>query len=252
MSTRRAGCLAQIAIVFAIVLVLMIAVGIWMAMNWQWLVRETAARVIEGQSEHVLEKELAYPDAERERVMTSVKKLTERIRNEDFQLEDAEQILQNEHTLPAAQVVFAQGLTYRYLPQVDYDEAEQNEIRKQLSRFQRALLQRQVSDETLRQLGDRILVKVPEPGEVPEPKQTITRDDLDACTRIMRETADAAGIPDEYLEIDEATVLEQAIEQSLNPPASPQLQPTPQPDEAPQPDQPPAPATDEKTDELVL
>jgi hypothetical protein len=153
---------------------------------------------------------LAFPEEEQTAIMASVGVLNERISMSDFKLEEVQTLLQDPVIAPAFGAVLLRGFEHKYLPQANYDEATLAAGATTISRFQDATLRRLISDGTYQALAERVLSD----RESLEFKERLTRDEIDACLRLMGEAADHAGIPDQRITVDPIAELRRAVDRA--------------------------------------
>ncbi|MEQ8850521.1 MAG: hypothetical protein RIB32_01915 [Phycisphaerales bacterium] len=221
--TRRGGALAGCLIALGVVLVLLIAGGVFVALNWRgW----TAGAMESGLVTMVEDSDLS--NTEKSEVIVEVKRLTSAFRAGDVTVEELGRIFEELAESPLLAAVVVYGTSKEYVDPSGLSEEEKAQAKITLSRLTRGAIEEKITFEELEavlepmhaepgantgpdyriDLGDGRRIELKPPSETSD-------DDLRAMLANAAAKADEAGIEAAPSEIDASAEISQAIERAL-------------------------------------
>lgn len=217
---RRGGVLAGCLIALAIVGVLVIAGGVFVAMNWRtWAGDGVNTLVEQGVSQSSL------PESEKQEVMAVVSNFTNDFKAKKVSLEEFGKVLEELTQSPIMPAMIVMGIETKYITASDLSDEEKAQGSKDLNRFVRGVAEGQISQTKIDDVTEPISAEIDDPNkmsihtgnlnvEIKAPAN-VTDDELRAFLANAKAEADAAGIPDEKVEVDWSDEIQAAIDRAL-------------------------------------
>lgn len=211
--TRRGGMLQGCLIVVAILLVIAIAVGIFVAMNWRgW----SASAMSAVATEVINESDL--PDSEKPEIIAVFDEVAEGFRNKQVTFDELVDIFEGFEDAP----VFWIGLTMQfegaYVQPSGLSDEEKADAALTLNRVCQGLDNGQLTAQDAKDMLDPVTVDDADgEGQLLMPDET-TDEQIREVIASARTKADTAGIPAEHVEIDLSEEFREYIEERLGRP----------------------------------
>ena len=208
---KRSGwqtCMIGCLVVLAIMVVIGILVGLWVARNWREWSADIASQVVEQGLE-----ETDLPAQEKQDIRAQVDRVTDAFRDGRLSLEQLGKIMErlaNSPLMPAF-MVFAVEKQYFEQSGLSADEKEQG--RQTLRRFLRGTIDKKIDEQGM----DKVLAYIGEKksdGQW-EMKPQVTDDDLRAALAEAKKQADDANIGDEPEDFDPSDEIKKVIDAEM-------------------------------------
>ncbi|MDQ7012466.1 MAG: hypothetical protein Q9O74_01055 [Planctomycetota bacterium] len=217
---RRGGVLGGCLVALAIVGVVLIAGGIYVATNWRGWASTGVNRLVETGL-----NQSSIPDAEQQEVMAVVGAFTDEFEAGDISVEQFIQVAEKLAESPVMPAMIVMGIQQSYLAESELTDEEKADGSKQLSRFVRGLSEEKISTTKIDDVtepihaapGDADMFAIHSNNlniELKNPSK-VTADELRAFLANAKAAADEADVPDEKIEIDWSDELQAAIDRGL-------------------------------------
>ncbi len=217
---RRGGILGGCLIALAIVGVVLIAGGIFVATNWRGWASSGVNKLVEKGLE-----QSSIPEAEQQEVMAVVGSFTDEFEAGEITVEQFAKVVEALTESPIMSAMLVMGIEESYLADSELTDEEKADGSKQFSRFVRGLSEEKISATRIDDVTEPIHAA---PGdtdkfaihsnnlniELKNPSK-VTADELRAFLANAKAEADEAGVPDEKVEIDWSDELQAAIDRGL-------------------------------------
>lgn len=217
---RRGGILGGCLIALAIIGVVLIAGGIFVAMNWRGWASSGVNKIVQKGLE-----ESSIPDAEQQEVLAVVGSFTDEFEAGDISVEQFAKVVDELTKSPVMPAMIVMGIDQSYLADSELSDEEKADGAKQLSRFVRGLSEEKIPQTRIDDVTEPIHAN---PGdadrfaihsnnlniELKSPSK-VTADELRAFLANAKAEADAADMPDETIEIDWSDEVQGAIDRAL-------------------------------------
>lgn len=243
---RRGGVLAGCLIALAVVGVLVVGAGIYAAMNWRTWASDLVDTVVEKGIE-----QSSLPDSEKQEVLAVVNSFTSEFEAGDVSVDDFFKVLEQLGQSPVMPAMIVMGIEESYISKSELTDEEKADGSKHLSRFVRGVAEGTISQTKIDDVTEPIHAPLDATDKVAihagnfnvdlKNPSSVTADELRAFLANAKAEADAAGVPDEKIQVDWSDELQLAIDRALG--RAPQL---PEADDAP--DESADESTDESTD----
>lgn len=203
---RRGGVAAGCLIVFAVLLILAVAGGIFVWMNW----KSWAASITQSAVREVL-RESSLPEDQKQAITAEIDTLATDFRDGKVSFEDLSRVGREIAASPLLPLAGVQLAKEKYLDRSDMTAEEKSAAQRSLQRFARAVYEKKLTPAE-EQIMDAVkpVVRL-KPGNQWEFKENPTREELDQFVANCRRKADEAGIPDEPFEINFAEEVRKII-----------------------------------------
>jgi hypothetical protein len=217
---RRGGVLAGCLIALAVVGVLVVALGIYAAMNWRgWASGAMNTAVEKGLAQSSL------PEAEKQEVLAVVTSFTDEFEAGDISMEQFAKVMEELSKSPVLPAMIVMGIEKSYITDSELTDEEKADGSKQLSRFVRGVSEETISQTKIDDVTEPIHAAMSDPKKVSihagninlELKQPgdVSTEELRAFLANAKAEADAASVPDEKIEVDWSDELQLAIDKAL-------------------------------------
>lgn len=216
---RRGGVLAGCLIALGVVLVLLVAGGIYVAMNW----RDWAASAGEAQLTSIID-EADLSDEDKIAMKSEVSELMLDFREKRVSLEElgrvAEEVAESP-VLAGASIMFVDA---QYIQKSELPPEEKAEGSKQLSRFMRGLFDKSISQTKIDDVTEPIHAQDASNAinintgnlnlRLKQPED-VSIEELQAFLTNCETVADEAGVPDEHYRVNMSQEFSDAIDRAL-------------------------------------
>ncbi|MEM7260537.1 MAG: hypothetical protein AAF488_01005 [Planctomycetota bacterium] len=203
-SPAKVGCMV-VGGGCGLLLVIMIGLGIYVAMNWESIVGgfyRTAARTVIEASD--------LPTEQKDQIFVIIDRVIE-----DFQSGEIDQVVLNriaDNVAPVVQAVLGVSAVERYINPSGLSDEEKSAGRMAVWRVVEAMFKGTVSDADMDRLR-AIVDKTPDSEET-NLKESLTDEEVRELIAVAREAADKAEIPEEVAEPDVADEIEKAVQKA--------------------------------------
>ncbi len=217
---RRGGVLGGCLIALAIVGVILIAGGIFVAMNWRGWASSGVNAIVEKGLE-----QSSIPEAEQQEVMAVVGSFTDEFEAGEISVEQFAKVVEKLTESPVMPAMIVMGIQESYLADSELTDEEKADGSKQLSRFVRGLSEEKISTTKIDDVTEPIHAAPGDTDKFPiqsnkfkielKNPSKVTADELRAFLANAKAAADEADVPDEKIEIDWSDELQAAIDRGL-------------------------------------
>lgn len=203
---RRGGVLGGCLVVLGLIVVLLIAGGVYVSMNWRgWM----ADFSVQGAREVLNQSDLS--EEQKSAIMVHVEDLAADFKAGDVTLEEMANILQELAESPVIPIAAVYGARAAYFNESGLTDEEKANADLQMQRLARGVFEEQISMEEMQDAIDEIAVQTSESNwHIREP-EVVSDEDLREMVDKITVLADEKGIPNEPFEVDIAGEVEQAI-----------------------------------------
>ena len=203
---RRGGVLGGCLVVLGLIIVLLIAGGVYVSMNWRgWMADFT----VQG-TQQVLDKS-DLTEEQKSAIMVHVEDLATDFKAGDVTLEEMVHILEELADSPVIPIAAVYGARAAYFEESGLTDEEKANADLQMQRLARGVFEKTISMEEMQDAIDEIAVQTSEnQWQIREP-DVVTDKDLREMVDKITVLADEKGVPDEPFEVDIASEVEQAI-----------------------------------------
>jgi hypothetical protein len=210
--SRWHSCLTGCLIGFAILLVLAVLVGFWIAHSWRNLVASVGT---EGIRQAISTSQL--PPQEQQEIMVQVDRVATAFRDRTMSSEQLRKLAQQLVESPLMSLIVTSTIDQHYFARSGLSEEEKAEGRKTLQRFVRGAIDgkidRQGMDAAMAHVADR------DGRNQWKLRENLTDQELQAFLAEAKKQADAADIPDQPADIDPSDEIKKIVDEALAAPA---------------------------------
>ncbi len=208
--SRRGGFLQGCLIVLAILLVLAIGVGVFVAMSWRgWAATGMSAVATEVINESDL------PESEKPEVIAVFDEVTEAFRAKNITLEELASIFENPEDMPVLSMGMVMQFEGAYVNASGLSDEEKADASLTLNRVSQGLVSKQLSfDDATDILSPVTTTDADGDHQLLMPNQTTDEQIREVITN-AKTAVDEAGIPEERVEVDLSEELRKHIEDTL-------------------------------------
>lgn len=219
---RRGGVLAGCLIALGIVLLIVIGLGIYAAMNWKTWAASAARAMVD-----TVMVELNLSAEQQAQVRAEVDLLATDFENGNLSLQEFGKVMEEIAESPLIPAAVVLGANAAYITPSTLSEDEKVDARRQIDRLARGIVDEELSADQIntalaaisKQQGSSSSGSVEYRGgtvnvELQEPRN-VTPAELRQFIEDARSVADEAGIPDEAFEVDFAVELRRAVDRAL-------------------------------------
>jgi len=207
-STRRGSFKAGCLISLAVVLVIALALGIWVAVSWKgWFasaINNTTVKMVD-QSQ--------LPDEQKDRVKARVSQLTEDFKVGKISFEQLGKVTKNLAEGPLFPLISVWTFEEHYLAKSTLPDDEKAAGSRTLQRYARGVTEKKISANDVQTAVDSIS-EVNTSGQR-QVKQTLTNQELQTFLASLKAKADAVNVPDEPFTVNVADEIDKAIDEGL-------------------------------------
>lgn len=207
---RRGGVAMGCLIAFAIVVILLIAGGIWLAGNWRWMVANPIRNAIIAEIDAS-----ALPDDQKQQLRGDVELMTDQFKSGAISLEELGRVGEQLERSPLLQIGAVYVVRSRYIEPSGLSEEEKADAGLHLERFARGIYEKSISADAV----DRVIEPISDAragdGRELRAPSAVSDADLREMVTRAKQSADEAGVPLERFEIDVAAEFRGAIERGL-------------------------------------
>lgn len=210
-SDRRGSFLTGCLIALAVVVILVVAGGLFVMSQWRgWAASAVTAGITVGV------EELELSDEDQQRILARVDELAEDFKAKNVTLEQLGEVAMKLIESPLKQAVAVFAVEKNYFEDSGLSEEEKADARLQLQRLARGVYEEKISLDEMQEAMDEIVVRSIGNDNVTfrEP-ETVDDDDLRRLISKVKAEADEAEIPNEPFEIDIAAEFIKAIDEAL-------------------------------------
>ena len=207
----RSGCrgfLMGCGCALAGLLVVVIGIAIWLAVNWKGWVAGFSKQVAAA----VVAKSTLAP-ADKARILKRIDGLADDFKAGKLSPEQAKRVLEQIAQSPLFPIALVMTADEQYVKPSALTEEEKEAARRTLQRLARRAFEKKIPDAELQDVMHLLMQRQPDGSE--HLKQTLTDTELKAFVDKAREKADAAAVPDEPFDVNIADELEKAIDRAL-------------------------------------
>lgn len=208
------GCLVLVA--------LGIVGGILLFVFFESIARSAGSKVLETTAQAGLQQ-MHVPTEVAADVQDALKReLTDRIRNEELDVEQTIQVLAVVAEDPVAGAIAVEGFENRHIAR-SIPAEERGAAERTTDRFTRALLDDQVEQGVIEEL---LGIGVRQTGENQyELKEDLTVEEVQRCLELMQQAADQAAVPDQSYDFDYDQLVGDALSEAVDSVKKPSQQP---------------------------
>lgn len=199
-----AGCLAALAIV----LVVLIAGGVYVYLNW----RGWAAAGVQSISAEVV-KESGLPQDQKDRLLVEVTRVTDDFKAGKISLAQVKRMGEEIVESPLLPLAGVEAARQNYLEPSDMTADEKAAADRSLQRFARGVYEKKIPKDAIKDAAKPV-IELKDNGHW-ELKDKPTRMELDQFIANVKARADEAGVPDEPFDLNIAEELKKAIDKAL-------------------------------------
>lgn len=208
--SRRGAFLQGCLIVLAILLVLAIGVGVYVAMSWRgWAATGMSAIATEVVNESDL------PENEKPEIIAVFDEVSEAFRAKNITLEELASIFENPKEMPVLSMGMVMQFEGAYINASGLSDEEKAEGHLVLNRVSQGLVSKTLSfDEAEDILGPVTTTDAEGNSELVKPAQA-TDDQIRKVLANAKNAVEKAGVPEERVEVDLSEELRKHIEQTI-------------------------------------
>ncbi len=203
------GCLKGCLIASAIMLVLVIVVGIWVARNVKGWTADITSQVV-----NVVIDESDLPDQEKVEIKDQVARLTDAFREGDLSFEQAGKVVEDIMKSPLMPSIVVAGIERKYFEDSGLTEEEKEAGRTALNRFVTGMIEEKIGEQEFEAAMSKIAVKQPD-GQW-QMRDSVSDEELRGLIDFLKEKADAAEIPAEVQQVDPSDEMKRIIDAALD------------------------------------
>lgn len=216
---RRGSAAKGCLIAVAIVLVLAIAGGIIVAMNF----KSWATSAVKAVTVSMIQKS-EIPQDQKDRIVKRVDTLATDFKSGKLTGDQLERVLKAVGESPVFPLAMVEGAMLKYVEPSALSKEEKQAARLTLQRFARGVYEEKIHKDAVKEVLAPI--QTVDAAGKPQPKQVVTPEELKQFLDLAKSKADAAKIPEEPFVINYADELDKAIDGALAAPALPAPTPT--------------------------
>ncbi len=205
---RRGSVLKGCLIAVAVILVLVIGLGIFVAMTWRGFVAGT----IKTASVQAI-SESSLPQDQKDRLTTRMTGLADDFKNGTLTFPQIVQIMQSIEQSPLIPLATVYAASSKLVEPSDLTTEEKAAAQRSIGRFARGVVEEKISSTAM----DDVLASVATRGQNGqfELKQSATIEEVRTFIAAAKAKADDASIPDEDFQFDVATEVDKVIDRGL-------------------------------------
>jgi hypothetical protein len=203
------GCL----IAAAVVLVIVIAIGAWVAFSWKgWVAAgiKTAAVQAIGDSQ--------LPQDQKDRLNTRISGLADDFGNGKLTFTQLGEVMQQVATSPLLPLAMVYSAETAHVQSSALSDEEKTAAKRSIARFARGLVDGSISPTAVDDVLTHVATRKPNNNQF-ELKPTVTIDEVKAFVATAKSKADEAKVPDEDYQINFADEVDKVIDAGLKQPA---------------------------------
>jgi hypothetical protein len=204
-STRRGGAMKGCLITLAILLVLAIAGGIIVAMNWKGWV---GSFLKSGVSQTLAQSSL--PQDQKDRINARVNSFADDFKNGKIPLDQLEPVFKEFAEGPLFPLALIFAVDEQHIKNASLTEEEKKNGRRQLDRFVRGVYEKKIAGTAI----SDVLAPVAntKPNGAPEIKNKVTAEELKQFFANAKTRADDAKVPDEDFKLNIADEVDKILD----------------------------------------
>jgi hypothetical protein len=202
------GCL----VVAVVAMLLLVALGVWVARNWRGWV---ATGATEGMNQMIEATDL--PAQEKQEIKVEVQRLADAFREGKVSGEQVGQIVEEILESPLFTLFVVSALEKQYLERSGLSDEEKDEGRQTLRRFVRGAMDKKIGEPAI----DAVMTHVAEKDSNGDwqMKDRVSDDELRAALKEAKRAADEADIPVQPDEFDASAEFKRIVDEAMNPAA---------------------------------
>jgi hypothetical protein len=200
------GCL----VVLGIILVLAIAGGVFVYMNWKTWTADLGAAALTAMVE-----EFELPPDQEAAMITEINALAQDFKDDKITFEQLGMLAQELEDSPAIYVMAASAIRANYVEPSGLTEEEKDNANLQLSRLARGLTEKSITPEEAQNAMDQIIVQTQENQFELRNPEVVTDEDLQEMVEKVTKLADDKGVANEQFNVDVAAEFRKAIDKAL-------------------------------------
>lgn len=208
---RRGGFLKGCLIALAVMAVIGILVGIYVAMHlktWAAQAAKAVARSAVEQSQ--------LSDDQKKRIVARIDSLADDFESDKITMEQMAQVFEEIGKSPLLHVAMVKAAEEKYIKPSALSAEEKAAGVRSLERLARGVHENSIPQEALQEVLDPI--EATDANGQKQLKEQVTTDELKAFLAAAKKRADDAKVPDEAFTVDVAGELEKAIDRALSKP----------------------------------
>jgi hypothetical protein len=205
---RRGGVLKGCLIAAAVVVVILIALGVWVAMSWKgW-----TADIMKSATQAAVQNS-QLPADQKTRITTRINSLADDFKDGKVTFEQLTQVLEQVASGPLMPLGIVYAAEEKYLKPSSLTAEEKDAGRRSMQRLARGVFEKKINKAGL----DRAITPISVVGTGGEPrfKEQVTTEELKQFLAMAKEEADKAQIPDEPFTVNVADEVDKAIDKVL-------------------------------------
>ena len=191
-------------------LLVVVAIGAWIAMNWKTVVADGAKQVA---ADAVAKSKLSADD--KDRVLKRINQLADDFKGGKVSTEQLAKVMEQIAKSPLLPLGLLMAADEMYVKPSGLSDDDKEAGRRTLQRFARGAFEKSIPDSDLKDVMKLLTEKQPDGND--KLKERLTDVELQAFLKKAQEKADAANVPDEPFEVSIADELDKAIDKVLKP-----------------------------------
>ena len=191
-------------------LLVVVAIGAWIAMNWKTVVADGAKKVA---ADAVAKSKLSADD--KDRVLKRINQLADDFKGGKVSTEQLAKVMEQIAKSPLLPLGLLMAADEMYVKPSGLSDDDKEAGRRTLQRFARGAFEKSIPDSDLKDVMKLLTEKQPDGND--KLKERLTDVELQAFLKKAQEKADAANVPDEPFEVSIADELDKAIDKVLKP-----------------------------------
>jgi hypothetical protein len=199
----KTGCL----IALAVVLLLALGLGIFVAFSWKGWVATGMQSVVDTA---LTQSDLS--DADKSKIKQSVSGVTDDFKNGKISTEQLAKVFEKIAQSPLLPLAGVYAVELKHVKTSKLPDEEKKDAHRSLTRFARGVVEKKISDSAVQELVDSISAVN---GTQRTMKETLTTEELRAFIAKAKDHADKATVPDEDYTVDIPGELDKAIKAAL-------------------------------------
>jgi len=209
-TSERGNFLTGCLVVLGIILVLAIAGGVFVYMNWKTWTADIGAAALTAMVE-----EFELPPDQEAAMITEINTLAQDFKDGKVSVQQIGTLAEELSESPAIYVMAASAIRVNYIQPSGLTDEEKTNANLQLSRLARGLTEKTITPEEAQNAMDQIIVQTQENQFDLRQPEVVTDEDLKEMVEKVTNLADEKEVPSEQFNVDVAAEFRKAIDKAL-------------------------------------